>query len=148
MALPTDYAWAAGFNAADGSLVTIANDLAPYTLPALGTYLSPKSGLVDTFPIRSQTLDGSQRGDGIIYGSLNFAAMPVTAFRYILSTYFSSGTVVSVPMTVVLAQYSIAAIWQKWNCYMVLPQPFKPYVYDSNFMLNVTIQLSDLILLS
>lgn len=149
MTIPVGYSWFPGFNAADGSLVLISDDLAPYTVPALGSLpYTAKSGLIDTFPIRSMTLDGQNRGDGMIMAKLTFTVMPVTAFQYILATYFSSGTVVSVPMTLGLAQYGISTIWQKWNAWMTLPQPFVTYSYDSQNMLGVTISLSDLILLS
>ena len=43
--------------------------------------------MVNTFPIRSQTLDGAERGDGMIYLSWLFAAMPMVAYRYWLSDH-------------------------------------------------------------
>lgn len=148
MAIPQGYSLASGWNAADGSLTLISELLRAYTVPYMGTTIEPKSGLVDTFPIRSQTLDGASRGDGMISNTLSFAAIPVQAYQYLLATYFSSGTVVSVKMTAVLAQYGVSAVWQKWNCWMNLPQPFQQYTYDSQYMIGLTIQLTDLILLS
>lgn len=147
MAIPQGYALASGWNAADGSLTLISELLRAYTVPSIGTTLTAKSGLVDTFPIRSLTLNGAARGDGMINATLTFAALPIAAYQYLLATYFSSGTVVSVPMTVVLAQYSISTIWQVWNCYMNLPQPFAQYTYDSQNVIGLSISLTDLILL-
>ena len=148
MTIPQGYSLAAGWNAADGSLTLISEILRAYTVPYMGVTIEPKSGLVDTFPIRSQTLDGSQRGDGQISNTLSFAAIPVQAYQYLLSTYFSGGTVVSVKMTFGLAQYGVSSVWQKWNGWFNLPQPFQQGVYDSQYIIGLNILLTDLILLS
>lgn len=146
MAFVQGYAVAAGWNAADGSLTLVSELLRAYTVPYLGTTLEPRSGLVNTFPIRSLTLNGAERGDGMIMNpNWFFGGMPIAAFRYWLTTFFSSGTVTSVPLTIVTARYDVSAIWVKANVHAQLPIQGVDYTYDSQNAISLTQRFGDYI---
>jgi len=144
MTLPTTYAWYPGWNAPDGSLVTVYNDLAPYCTPYMGISIEPKSGLVNTFPIRSLTLDGASRGDGMIPVGWQMG-MPIQAWVHIISAYFSGGTVTSVKMTIVTARYELATPFVKANVWMNLPIQTVDYNYDSQYIPSVNLGFTDYI---
>lgn len=146
MALPTDYAIAAGWNAADGSLVTIPTLLSAYTLPTMGAVqLTPKSGLVNPYPIRTLPLSSRERGDGTVNEEWYFAAMPMTGFRYLMSTYFGSSAGKGVPVTICTARYDTSAIWYKFNAFWSYPAQKVDYVYDSLWALDLTLRFTDLV---
>lgn len=146
MTFPQDYAYAPGFDAADGDLVLVSEDLRPYTIPAMGTTIFPKSGLVNTFPVRLTTLDGAEDGGGMINNLIwGFAGFPIAALRYQITTYWAGGTVISVPMTIVTARNEIAGIWVKGNAWMILPTQNVDYFYDSGYAIPYQIRFGDFI---
>lgn len=144
MTLPLDSAWGAGWNVPDGSLVLFSTDLSPYTVPRMGITITPRAPLIDMFPIRSLTLDGSERGDGQVNLNWGVAGVYYAAEGYIEDTYLSGGTIVSAKMTIVTWQRNHNVL-KKFNCWLNLPKPGQDYSYDSNFVLDLQLRFTDLI---
>lgn len=151
MTLPTSYALYPGWNAADSDLVLVSTVLAPYVTPYMGAVqIEPRSGLVNTYPIRSQTLDGSERGDGMInltpeVGAWFFGALPIGALQYWITTYFSGGSVTSVPMTIATRRYEQSTTLVKANVYAQLPVQGVDFVYDSGWALGLQQRFGDFV---
>lgn len=134
------YAWAAGHDVADGSLVSIETDLASYMN---GLAFAIRSQPVNRFPVRTKLMNGSVRGDGWLTHTLIIAKLSREAMNYIQDTYLTNGTVVSQAMTVRLRLHDQDA-WQRYNCYFELYNPDDDGAYELGEFNNVQLRFHNL----
>lgn len=121
-----DYRWAAGHGIALGSLKNVETDIGAFNRRRAGTALRRvgiASPPLDRFPIRSPLDAGYERGDGIINTQWRLILCTL-GYKYVLDTYLSGGTVVSVPMTI-YTRIHRAGSYARYNTYLTLPSPEK-----------------------
>lgn len=139
------YAWAAGHNVALESLANIANEVGARNRRVTGGKLFPvgiKSSLLDTFPTRRRLRSGKERGDGMVDTALDMT-LAKFGVKYILDTYQSSGTVVSVAQTVYIRRHEFDS-YARYNCWLVLPKPEEDITYLRQNVFQVRFRLLDL----
>lgn len=77
----------------------------------------------DDYPVRTQTLDGQEWGDGRVDHELSFLDfIPVLKIGVIEDTFHSGGTVVSAPVTLAVRHHQ-RDTYVRYNCYSILPKP-------------------------
>ena len=146
-----DYAFAAGFNVALGSLNHAVNHLGSRNRITANGRLYPvtiRSSLIDPFPVRTQAQDGGESGDGFLTQDW-FLTLAVYGFKFLVDTYFSSETVVTVPLTVYTRRHMFDT-FARYNCYGILPSAARGDITplrDSSFngLVRVRWQFRDLI---
>lgn len=119
---PPDYRWGAGLGLALGSLKNVFSELYPYNVQYTGQYparFGVVSPLFNPFPVRFKTGSGRENGGGIKRHEWNMV-ITTYAFDFVADTYFSGGTVVSVPMTI-YTRYHQHNSYFRANAYMVYP---------------------------
>jgi hypothetical protein len=81
----------------------------------------------DEYPIRTETLDGREWGDGRIDYALDFLDfIPASKIAVIENTFHEGGTVVSVPVTLAV-RFHHRDSYVRYNCWSILPQAGTDY---------------------
>lgn len=135
-----DYRWANGHDVALANLSNVEDYLYPYTKPRR---IPPRSQPVDPFPVETELMDQSVRGDGAI-SHLWLIVLPVAAYHFILTDKFSNGTVKSVSQTIYTRRHDLET-YARYNCYLVQPSVKKGTLeYVRRGIVRVTFEMTGL----
>lgn len=146
-----DYAFAAGWNVALASLNNVQNHLGSRNrLTSTGALIPVgiRSSTFDPFPVRRNSLDGGEAGDGFVNQDW-ILSLALYGYKFLVDTYFASETVTQANWTVYTRKHSLAT-FARYNCVAILPSVAQSDVtlprdpaFDGTF--NVRIRLRDLI---
>lgn len=116
------YAIALGFDVALVSLVNVQALLWPHnrvTSADAPANVSIVSASVDPFPVRIQTLDTQESGDGILYLTWNMT-LNTLGIKFWMDTFFASETVLSTAVTIYTRRTELNS-YSRYNAYMIMP---------------------------
>lgn len=141
----SEYAWAAGWGVADGSLVAIEDDLASYM--GSGPTAVPfaiRSQPPRRFPVRERLGSGRIRGDGFADQlTLTIPVLTRAAMERIQDEFFSGGTVVSAKVTVRLFVHDLNE-FRRFNAWFELYNPDDDGEHQLGEFRNVQLRFHDL----
>lgn len=118
----TQYALALGSNIALGSLDNVeahfygVNRVTATEPPARVVITSDP---LDLFPIRLQSLDAQESGDGILYHKWNLV-LTTGAIKQWINGYFANGVSLSVAVTIYTRRHELDS-YVRYNAYAILP---------------------------
>lgn len=118
-----DYRWSPGHDVALGSLAHVGTQLLPYNRKAIGSarrWVGIQSPPLSEFPVRDVALSGKPRGDGFVNTRWTLV-LGVLAVAFVEDYLFSSGTVVSAPVTIYTRQHVRGTTYLRRNAYIELP---------------------------
>lgn len=114
------YAFALGSDVALASLNNFENTISPHNTDAFGSRhpVVISSPPLDLFPVRINTLDAQEYGDGIVSHEWNLA-LYVGGYQYWLTTYFASAASIAVAMTIY--DRNQFGVYGRYNAYAIQP---------------------------
>lgn len=111
-------------------------------IPQIGR--PPRTQPVRRYPNRRKTLSGRIKGDGIVTHVWEFDIIPMSAIRYLMTTYFSNGALLDRAVTILTSVDDLNTNYQRYNCYMEQPDPVEQYERDSRYALNLKLTFHSL----
>lgn len=137
-----NYAFAPGWNVADGSLINPENRSEFYLL---GRNVPPTSDPPDTMPITRIVLSGREYGDGRIDVAWVWPVLPRAALAYIITTFSLSSS--RSALATIRTRLHEDDTYARYNAYIVRPKPNVDYTYLQGKYLNVRVRFNGLVAL-
>lgn len=138
------YRLATGHGVALVSMPNFEASLYGYTRPRI---IHPSAQPVDEFPLRTDILDGTERGDGRIDLDWLIDFLPQDAFDWYIVTHLvtSGAIVVSKAATIYTKAYTATGLgWKRYNCYACFPQPNVDYRQRKDGVADLRLRFRDL----
>lgn len=139
-----NYAWAVGYNVPLLSLDNLETLLYPYTQPRT---LAPTSQPLELFPVRVTTLDGAERGEGMVSTTWVFGALPLDAYLFLMDTYFKLVTVPVVSRAVTIYTRNERFGYSRYNAQALRPQLGEQYTFRRQRVFDLQIRFNFMVAL-
>lgn len=139
-----DYRLAVGSSVALASLSNVEDILYPYTKPRR---IPPHSQPVNLYPVRTILGSSRERGDGTVFHSWQWDALPAQAINFFLYSYLFSGGAISTAVTLYTKRHDANNTYARYNAFAVLPMPGQDLEHLRNGVCRLTLRFNDLVAL-